>query len=383
MRRFPLRTLLLMTLALVAFVRLYFITHKPGRQTGSPPTASSGSPPPVIDVAPRGQEAGAPGGTQACRTLDRTLEGAVRAPTDPATITRARQQLDACPEPPARACELGTALDARSPVEAGTTPTRELLDALCQRCPAGSNPCAGQVVRAVMALGVGRPADPAHLRWNLEHAGAGTSAACAEVVRALLAPAALATDELKPAQREVLGQLAPVCARAGQLPEGVLHAAVVEGDVPALAQLVQAKPAGESALLKPTRTVGAQGGEKAFDGQETTGVELTATPESQNWMKEGALSAVFESPVRQLTALRVRANGPGTLRAVVRTGDELGLRDPGTKTSFVLPVACRFRGTGQWEPCALPVPLLDVEALSVFPDKGKLTLSEVEARGTP
>jgi hypothetical protein len=233
-----------------------------------------------------------------------------------------------------------------------------------------------------MGLGAGRTTDPAALRWNLEHAGPGTPLACAEVVRSLLAPAALATDTLTDVQKTVLGQLAPACARAGQLPANVLNAAVVKGDVPALAQLVEAKPAGESAVLKPSRTVGAPGGEKAFDGQEATGVDLTATPQAPRWEKDGALSAVFEPPVQQLSTLRVRASGPGTLRAVVRTEGDLGMSDAEARTSFVLPVACRFRGTGQWETCALPVPLLTVEALSVFPEKGKLTLSEVEARGT-
>ncbi len=382
MRRFPLRTLILMALALVAFIRLYYISHRTQRQAESTSSAPASPGPVVIDTMPRGSEAGSPSGAQACRTLDRTLEAAIRAPTDPAAFSRARQQLDACPEPPARACELGAALDARTGSDAGTAPLRELLDALCQRCPAATNPCAGQVTRGVMGLGAGRPADTAALRWNLEHAGPGTPLACAEVVRSLLAPAALANGTLTDTQKAVLGQLAPVCARAGQLPANVLNAAVVEGDVPALAQLVQTQPSGESTVLKPGRTVGAPGGEKAFDGQEATGVELAATPQAPRWEKDGALSAVFEPPVKQLSALRVRASGPGTLRAVVRTEDDLGMSDPDSRTSFVLPVACRFRGTGQWESCALPVPLLGVEALSVFPEKGKLSLSELEARGT-
>ncbi|PTL85261.1 hypothetical protein [Vitiosangium sp. GDMCC 1.1324] len=380
MRRFPLRTLLLMTLALVAFVRLYFITHRAGRQAERPTSARTE--PVVIETTPRSMDAGSPASAQACRTLDRTLEGAIRAPSDASASSKARQQLDACPEPPARACELGAALDARSPLDTGTTPLRELLDALCQRCPAGTNPCAGYVTRAVMGLGVGRPAEFANVRWHLEHAGPGTPAACAEVVHSLLAPAALATAPLAAPQKELLAQLAPACARAGQLPANILHAVVVQGDVPALAQLVQEKPAGENAVLKPSRTVGPQDAEKAFDGQESTGVELTlATPPTERWEKDGALSAVFEPPVHQLTALRVRAKGPGTLRAAVRTSEGLGMNDPDSQTSFVLPVACRFRGTGQWETCTLPASLLDVEALSVFPDKGKLTLSEVAARG--
>ncbi|WP_375765518.1 hypothetical protein NR798_27840 [Archangium gephyra] len=364
MRRFPLRTLLLMTLALAAFIRLYFVTHRGERRAESPPPASASA------------------SDQACRTLERALEGAVRAPGNPAAFMRARQQLDACPVPPVRACELGPALDARSQLEAGAPPLRDLLETLCQRCPAGANPCAGHVTRAVMGLLAGKPTDSTNLRWYLEHAGPGTPDTCAEVARALLAPAALPQDSLTDAQKETLGQLAPVCARAGQLPAGLLHAAVVRGGVPALTQLVQEKPAAESAVLKPDRTVGAQGGETAFDGQESTGVALASAPQGERWEKDGALSAVFEPPVRQLSALRVRASGPGTLRAAVRTQEHMGKYDPDSKTSFVDPVACRFRGTGQWETCALPVPLLDVEALSVFPDKDKLTLNEVEARGT-
>ncbi|WP_395828599.1 hypothetical protein [Archangium violaceum] len=381
MRRFPLRTLLLMTLALVAFVRLYILTHSSGRSVWPP--VPSRTEPGVVNVAPQSPEAGTPSPPQACRTLDRTLEGAVRTPEDASALAKAREQLDACPQPPARACELGAALEARSPLDAGTSPLRELLDALCQRCPAGTNPCAAHVTRAVMGLSAGRPADLASVRWNLEHAGPGMPAACAELSRSLLAPSALASNPLPAPQRELLAQLAPACARAGQLPANVLHAAVVQGDVPALAQLVQQMPAGTSTVLKPSRTVGPQGGEQAFDGQEATGVELApAASPSSRWEKDGALSAVFEPPVQGLSALRVRASGPGTLRAAIRTSDELGLNDPDSKTSFVLPVACRFRGTGQWETCTLPTPLLDVEALSVFPDKGKLTLNEVEARGT-
>ncbi len=366
MRRFPLRTLLLMTLALVAFMRLYFVTHRGERRTErSTPAPAS-----------------APASDPACRTLERALEGAIRAPGNPAAFARARQQLDACPEPPVRACEMGPALDARSQLEAGAPPLRELLETLCQRCQAGANPCASHVTRSVMGLLAGRPTDSTNLRWYLEHAGPGTPDACGEVARALLAPAALPQDSLTDAQKETLGQLAPVCAKAGQFPMNVLHAAVVRGAVPALTQLVQEKPAGESAVLKPDRTVGAQGGETVFDGQESTGVALATAPRGERWEKDGALSAVFEPPVRQLSGLRVRATGPGTLRAAVRTQAGLGKHDPDTKTNFVDPVACRFRGTGQWETCALPVALLDVEALSVFPDKDKLTMNEVEARGT-
>lgn len=109
MRRFPLRTLLLMTVALVAFVRLYIITHRTGQRAERPtPTVSD----------------------RACATLDQALESVVRAPEDAAAVARARQQLAACPQPPASACALGTSLKSQ-----------ELLDALCQRCPAGTPAC--------------------------------------------------------------------------------------------------------------------------------------------------------------------------------------------------------------------------------------------------
>ena len=206
MRRFPLRTLLLMALALAAFVRLYFISH---RQAERP----APSQPVVIETTPTAPEAGSPASAQACRTLDRALEGAVRAPADATAAATARQQLDTCSEPPARACELGAALDARAPIDAGTSPLRELLDDRVNAARPGTNPCAGFVTRAVMGLGAGRPADPANVRWHLEHAGpTGTPAACAEVTQSLLAPSALVSDPLSATQKEMLAQLAPACA---------------------------------------------------------------------------------------------------------------------------------------------------------------------------
>jgi hypothetical protein len=60
----------------------------------------------------------------------------------------------------------------------------------------------------------------------------------------------------------------------------------------------------------------------------------------------------------------------------------VGLQDPDTGTNFVRPRVCLFQGTGQWESCALPVALLNVEAIRVHPDKGPLTLRDVEIRGT-
>ncbi len=348
MRRFPLRTLLLMALAMLAFIRLWYLSRAE-RQEGAPP------PPQVVARAPEGP------GAQACRTLEKALEEVVRQPEDPRTFTRAQRLLEACPEPPARACALGEALKARSPTDAGTAPLRELEEALCQRCPAASNPCAEHVTRSVMTLEGGR-AEVSELKWSLEHAGPGKARACVAVARSLLAPAAVTTEELTEGQREVLEELAPVCAKAKLLPRNVLHAAVVEGEVPSLAPLATATAAGEPSPLKPDEV-------------------RTAETKGPRWEREGAWSAVFEPPVRRLTEVRVKASGAGTVRAVVRTEGGVGLVDPDTGRSFVLPTACHFRGTGEWETCTLPVPLLDVEALGVFPATGTPEQLEVEAQG--
>ena len=65
MRRFPLRTLLLMVLALIVFVRLYLTTHRPGsKEAGKPPGAGPGM---TVEVAPPSgaQKAPAPTGAPA------------------------------------------------------------------------------------------------------------------------------------------------------------------------------------------------------------------------------------------------------------------------------------------------------------------------------
>ncbi|WNG25963.1 hypothetical protein F0U62_19520 [Cystobacter fuscus] len=370
MRRFPVRSLLLMTLALVAFARLYYVTHM----------VPEGGPAPVPPRAiPSAPSPGAP----SCPTLEKSLEGVLKAPEDPAALASARRELDACPTPPLRACELGPALDARFPLSAGGAPARELLDVLCQRCPSGANPCEQAVIHAVRASSRGGTPPPALPLWHLEHAGPGIREACAEMVRTLLAPAALDEGPLSEERRTWLEQLTPVCAREGQVSSPLLRAVVAQGDVPALASLVQtAMPATTTAVRKPDRIVGPEGAERAFDGQESTSVTLPVAEQAPRWHKDGALSAVFEPPIQALTALRVRARGPGVLRAMVRVEEEVGLSDPDTRTNFVRPRVCQFQGTGQWESCALPTALLNVEALSVFPTKSSLSLIDVEISAT-
>jgi hypothetical protein len=358
-----------MVIALAAFVRLYVVSHaqRAPEATQAPPAA------PAPNAGP----------SAACRTLDKALEAALREPESGKLAAQARLQLDACGSAPMRACELGPALEARSPLSAGDSPLRDLLSRLCQQCASGMNPCAQSFSRSLQAVVTGQAPDAAALRWNLEHAGPATSEACTSFVRATLVPAALATEELSPGQRSVLGVAAPLCARtAGALPASVVNAAAVQqgSRAPELVKLA-ASPAITAGPVKPDEVLGAPEGRNVFDGNEKTGVDLGNTVTGKRWDVDGALRAQFAPPIQQLASLRVRASGPGTLRAIVRTPKGAGLEDTERGMSFVAPTACHFKGTGQWEQCKLEVPLLDVDALSVFPEAKKVSLYEVEALG--
>ncbi|MET0405844.1 MAG: hypothetical protein ABW123_25715 [Cystobacter sp.] len=374
MRRFPVRTLLLMTLALLAFARLYFVTH-PARTPESVGGTPRGVTPPVQAIPP----SVAP----ACPALEKALERVLREPGDASVLGTAREQLDACPALPVRVCELGPALDARFPSNADMAPPRELLERLCQRCPEGANPCARAVIRSVMNLPLTGQLPSEVPLWYLEHVGPGSKEACAEVVRSLLVPGLTGQQAVAAEQKRWMEQLVPVCAGAGQVSSPVLRALVAQGDVPALTSLVQTTmPVSGETVLKPDQMKGPPDAARAFDGDASTTVSLPVEDQTPAGLKNGALSAVFEPPLQALTALQVRARGPGTLHAVVRVEGGIGLQDAATGANFIRPRVCRFKGTGQWEPCALPVALLNVEAISVHPDKGPLTLSDVEIRGT-
>ncbi len=382
MRRFPLRSIVLMVIALLAFLRLYAVTHS-DRPPASPQVPSPAQGERVVDVTPTpAQPSAAP--PPACRTLERALEAAVRAPENAQAAAEAAQQLEACPVTPARACEQGPALEARSPLsDAASAPLRGLLAGLCQRCAASDNPCAWAASRSLLMLTAGRGPDLADLRWNFEHAGPGTADACETFLRTTLVPAAQAPITLKPAQRSVLGLAAPLCAKqAGTLPASVLHAAAVQqgAQVPELVQVATA-PAVPAAPVPPDEVTGAEAGRNAFDASEKTGVDLGNGVTGRDWETDGALRAQFTPPLKQLASLRVRASGPGTLRAIVRTPPGIGLDDRERGMSFVHPTACRFKGTGQWETCRLPVPLLDVDAVSVFPERKMISLYAVEVLG--
>jgi hypothetical protein len=330
----------------------------------SPPAASKAPPAPL---------------SPACNTLDRALDAVTRTPGDAGAIAEARQKLEACAQPTTRACELGPALDARAPLTAQPSPARELLGELCQRCPAEANPCATLVSRVLRRELPERKVEPSELRWNLEQAGPGTAAACAVLLREALAPAAVTGQELKPEHPALLTELAPVCARAGHLPVAVVNAALVQRGAQAgnLAALAVTGPA----YIKPSQVTGAPGAPQAFDESEKKGVELSAVTDPHQ-ETEGALRARFEPPLKQLTSLRLIAKGPGTLRAIIRTPAGVGLKDEQRNLFYVDPTVCQFQGTGQWEHCSLGLPLLEVEALTVFPSAPQITVYEMDVQGT-
>jgi hypothetical protein len=363
-----------MVVALLAFGRLYYVTHRdaasetpPGDRAGAPAPKAT----PTATVSP------------ACRTLERALHDALRAPQDAAVQAKTRQQLDACPEPPPRACELGPALAVRAPLSAGEdAPLRGLLASLCERCPPAANSCAQAVSGSLLQAAVGGPPDLAELRWALAHAGKGTEAACASLVRLGLAPAAQPTVTLSPGVRALVLELAPLCDKAGFLPAPVLRAAAVQlgSQAPALVALA-AGPTVESTPIEPDVESGPEARRQAFDGDVNTGVTLSNAAPGERWEADGAMRAGYTPTLKQLVSLQVRATGPGTLRAIIRTPRGVGLEDPEGGFFFVNPTVCRFQGTGQWEICKPAVPLTDVDAVSVFPERAGVELKELEIIG--
>ncbi|HEX8702942.1 MAG TPA: hypothetical protein VF815_29165, partial [Myxococcaceae bacterium] len=262
MRRFPTRTLVLMAVAVAAFVHLWIVSHK---KPEPQPDASAPKPGMAVDTASPTAAAKPPVAliSPACSTLDRALDAVARSPDDAAALKEARNKLGACEQVTTRACEMGPALDARAPLTAQPSPARALLGELCQRCPAEANPCATLVSRAVRQELAERKVEPAELRWNLEHAGPGTAAACNVLVREALAPAAVTGEELKPGHPALLTELGPVCAKAGQLPVAVVNAVLVQrgaqaGNLSALAVM-------GPAYIKPSEVTGPELAKQAFD----------------------------------------------------------------------------------------------------------------------
>jgi hypothetical protein len=205
----------------------------------------------------------------------------------------------------------------------------------------------------------------------------------------------------------LLAELAPLCAKADRLPDAVLRAAAVHQVLqtapmrealthskhgvrrlapnwleaaPMLVALVTASNV-EVAAVDPDLVTGAEPRRQAFDRDVNTGVPVSNAAPGKRWAADGALRANYQPPLKHLASLRIRATGPGELRAIVRTPKGVGMEDPEGGFSFVNPTVCRFRGTGQWETCKPTVPLLDVDAVSVFPERSDVELKELEVIG--
>ncbi|AGC45036.1 hypothetical protein MYSTI_03730 [Myxococcus stipitatus DSM 14675] len=375
MRRYPLRTLLLMLVALIAFGRLWCVTHQ-DEKAAAPSSSPRAAAPPVAPAPPAL--------SLDCRALEQALAAPLRTPDDPQVVAEARKRLESCPRPPPRACEMAPALAARAPFSQGAdTPLRGLLGALCERCAGAVNACAETVSRAMLEAAIGRPLNIQELQWNLEHAGPGTPSACDAVVRLGLAPAAQADIELPAGVLPLVEGLSPACHRVGLLPPSVLAAAVVQqGDrAPALKALAQTTKPGATSVLKPDQVSGAQSALLAFDGDPGTHVAVASAPQQHRWAADGALRASYSPPLKSVASFRLKAQGPGTLRAIVRTPKGAGLKDPEAGTSFVNPTVCQYQGKGEWETCELSASLTDVEAISVFPARADGKLHELEVRG--
>ncbi|AKQ65768.1 hypothetical protein A176_002680 [Myxococcus hansupus] len=226
-------------------------------------------------------------------------------------------------------------------------------------------------------------ADTALAKWNLDHAGPGTAAACASLVQLGLAPAAQSDITVRPPVLALVGTLAPRCAQEGHLDDAVLRAAAANlgAPSPALVALAAAPLEGTSGAIKPDHLEGTEPRHQAFDRDVKTGVPVGKAPKSERWEADGALRAGYAPTLKQLVAVRIHATGPGSVRAIVRTPKGVGLRDPEKDFSFVNPTVCRFQGTGAWEECQLQTPLRDVDSVSVLPEREDVVLNEVEIIG--
>ncbi|MBZ4371145.1 hypothetical protein K8612_05780 [Corallococcus sp. AS-1-6] len=373
-RRFPLHTLLLMLVALLAFARLYYVSHQ------APPAPAPGKAPGAkqpVRITPPDL------GPAACRGLDAVLgdllQGDGGAGGDAGTAwSDARRQLGDCPTPPAAACARGPALALRAPLTAKDDLPRELLATLCERCAPADNPCAQAVTRALREAA--RRGNPPlqEASWSLEHAGAALGSACQELARQAVGPAAMTGQVVEPQVLALTEALAPTCVKTGQLPAPLLNAAAVQQAhrAPLLATLNTAG-AVETKPIEPDQTAGPGDAFRAFDRDELSGVKLPMADAGTG----SALRLAYAPSLKSVASFQVRATGPGSLRAHVRAPDGVGHAEPGGKGFFVDPTVCRFHGTGRWEICKPGVPLLDVEAVSVLPERPGVELKELEIIG--
>ncbi|RKI31226.1 hypothetical protein D7Y27_38160 [Corallococcus sp. AB004] len=375
-RRFPLHTLLLMLVALLAFARLYYVSHQ------APPAPAPGKAPGTkqpVQITPPDL------GPAACRGLDAVLGDLLQSDGgtggDAGTAwSDAHRQLGDCPTPPATACARGPALASRAPLTAKDDLPRELLATLCERCAPADNPC-GQAVTQALREAARRGNPPLQeASWSLEHAGPALGAACQELARQAVGPAAMTGAEVEPQLLALTEALAPTCVKTEQLPPALLNAAAVQQAqrAPLLATLNTAGTV-ETKPIKPDQPTGPGDAFRALDRDELSGVKLPMAGAGTG--TDGALRLGYAPSLKYVASFQVRATGPGSLRAHVRAPDGVGHAEPGGKGFFVDPTVCRFHGTGRWEICKPAVPLLDVDAVSVLPERPGVELKELEIIG--
>ncbi|RKH00105.1 hypothetical protein D7X74_38865, partial [Corallococcus sp. CA047B] len=291
------------------------------------------------------------------------------------------RQVDDCPTPPAAACARSAGLFPYATLnfEGETTP-RKMLETLCERCAPQDNPCASAVTRALQEAARRGRQDLELIRWSLEHSGAAMVTACQDLARLAVGPAALSGPDVEPPLLALLEELAPTCVKTEQLPAPLLNAAAVQqgARAPRLASLFTGRTV-ETGPIEPDQTGGPGDAFRAFDKDELSGVKLPVGTGSGG--TEGVLRLGYAPSLKHMVSFQVRATGPGTLRAIIRTPQGVGRRDSEGGAFHVDPTVCRFRGTGRWEICKPAVPLLDVDAVSVLPERPGVELKELEIIG--
>ncbi|MFB1478943.1 hypothetical protein [Corallococcus sp. RDP092CA] len=363
-----------MLVALLAFARLYYVTHR-----APPPPPAPGQAPGATPVRITPPDLG----PAACRGLDAVLgdllasDGGTGAEAGTAW-SDALRQLGDCPAPPAAACARGPALASRAPASGEGSPPRELLATLCERCAPADNPCGQAVMRALQEAARRGSPDLPEARWSLERAGPALGTACQELARQAVGPAAVTGMVMEPALLALLEELAPTCARTEQVPMSLVNAAAVQQG-PRAPRLAAAYTAGalETKPLDPDQHAGPGDALRAFDRDELSGVLLPKVDAGT----DGALRLGYAPALKAVVSFQVQATGPGSLRAHIRAPEGVGRAEPDGKGFFVDPTVCRFQGTGRWEICKPAVPVLDVDAVSVLPERPGVELKELEIIG--
>ncbi|WP_244238176.1 hypothetical protein [Corallococcus terminator] len=325
-------------------------------------------------------------GPAACRSLDAALADVLTSPPPAEGEAGAEwfgllRQVDDCPTPPAAACARSAGLFPYATLSfQGETPPRKMLGVLCERCAPQDNPCASAVTRALQEAARRGRQDLEMIRWSLERSGAAMGTACQELARLAVGPAALSGPDLEPPLLALMEELAPTCVKTQQLPTPLLNAAAVQqgARAPRLASLFTGS-AVETAPIEPDQQTGPGEAFRAFDSDEVSGVKLPVGTGGDG--TKGVLRLGYAPSLKHVVSFQVRATGPGTLRAIIRAPEGVGRKDSQGAAFHVDPTVCRFHGTGGWEICKPAVPLLDVDAVSVLPERPGVELKELEIIG--